>query len=241
MITAGANEKTGGATDRNDPAGRLRLLDTNAAIYKTSFRSFTQWRRRRSSLSSPILRIRWPMWFACWGTSAFSVPGHISTACVSGFTWRGGRSKPGLCRCADRRRARHDRGVPLVFCPHRGKAGIRAAGANSGQNRQEFRHEIEREVRYANITIIEGIGASQHGIGMASARIAESCCGMSRLSFRSPRTTRHTGSRCLCRAFSDAAARPRHRAATSDEEREALQRGADTLKSALARIQFSPS
>src|ERR1700759_5112508 len=34
MITAGANEKTGGATDRNDPAGRLRLLDTNAAIYK---------------------------------------------------------------------------------------------------------------------------------------------------------------------------------------------------------------
>src|SRR5919108_3555813 len=33
MITAGANEKTGGATDRNDPAGRLRLLDTNAAVY----------------------------------------------------------------------------------------------------------------------------------------------------------------------------------------------------------------
>jgi malate/lactate dehydrogenase len=35
MITAGANEKTGGATDRNDPAGRLRLLDTNAAIYQS--------------------------------------------------------------------------------------------------------------------------------------------------------------------------------------------------------------
>jgi L-lactate dehydrogenase len=28
-------------------------------------------------------------------------------------------------------------------------------------------------VRYANITIIEGIGASQLGIGMVSARIAE--------------------------------------------------------------------
>jgi L-lactate dehydrogenase len=27
MITAGVNEKTGGATDRNDPAGRLRLLE----------------------------------------------------------------------------------------------------------------------------------------------------------------------------------------------------------------------
>ena len=32
-ITAGVNEKTGGATDRNDPAGRLRLLDTNVAVY----------------------------------------------------------------------------------------------------------------------------------------------------------------------------------------------------------------
>src|SRR5262249_1645247 len=28
------NEKTGGATDRSDPAGRLRLLDTNASVYR---------------------------------------------------------------------------------------------------------------------------------------------------------------------------------------------------------------
>jgi len=34
MITAGANEKAGDATDRNDPAGRLRLLDTNVDVYK---------------------------------------------------------------------------------------------------------------------------------------------------------------------------------------------------------------
>jgi L-lactate dehydrogenase len=38
---------------------------------------------------------------------------------------------------------------------------------------QTVREEVEREVRYANITIIEGIGASQYGIGMVSARIAE--------------------------------------------------------------------
>ena len=30
-----ANEKTRGATDRNEPAGRLRLLDTNAGIYRS--------------------------------------------------------------------------------------------------------------------------------------------------------------------------------------------------------------
>jgi len=33
VITAGANEKAGGATDRADTQGRLRLLDTNAKIY----------------------------------------------------------------------------------------------------------------------------------------------------------------------------------------------------------------
>jgi L-lactate dehydrogenase len=36
-----------------------------------------------------------------------------------------------------------------------------------------FRAQIERDVRTANITIIEGIGASQYGIGMVTARIAE--------------------------------------------------------------------
>ena len=35
------------------------------------------------------------------------------------------------------------------------------------------REELEREVRYANITVIEGIGASQYGIGMVSARLTE--------------------------------------------------------------------
>jgi hypothetical protein len=34
MVTAGINEKAGGATDRSDPHGRLRLLDTNAEIYR---------------------------------------------------------------------------------------------------------------------------------------------------------------------------------------------------------------
>src|ERR1700731_3506792 len=34
MITAGVNEKSGGATDRNDPLGRLRLLGRNAEVYR---------------------------------------------------------------------------------------------------------------------------------------------------------------------------------------------------------------
>jgi L-lactate dehydrogenase len=31
-LTAGVNEKSGGATDRSDPEGRRRLLDTNAEV-----------------------------------------------------------------------------------------------------------------------------------------------------------------------------------------------------------------
>src|ERR1700757_2600025 len=35
ILTAGVNEKAGGATDRSDPAGRLRLLDANAIVFGT--------------------------------------------------------------------------------------------------------------------------------------------------------------------------------------------------------------
>src|SRR5258706_7914459 len=34
MLAGGVNEKSGGATDRGDPKGRLNLLHTNAGIYR---------------------------------------------------------------------------------------------------------------------------------------------------------------------------------------------------------------
>ena len=34
VINAGINEQTGGATDRSDPAGRLKLLEANAKVYR---------------------------------------------------------------------------------------------------------------------------------------------------------------------------------------------------------------
>jgi L-lactate dehydrogenase len=37
----------------------------------------------------------------------------------------------------------------------------------------EFKTQLEHEVRYANIAIVEGNNASQYGIGIVSARIAE--------------------------------------------------------------------
>jgi L-lactate dehydrogenase len=48
-----------------------------------------------------------------------------------------------------------------------------ALGQCGLEHDDDFRTAIENEVRYANIAIIEGIGASQYGIGMVCARIAE--------------------------------------------------------------------
>jgi L-lactate dehydrogenase len=42
-----------------------------------------------------------------------------------------------------------------------------------GESLKDLRETVEKEVRYANITIIEGHDASQYGIGIVSVRIAE--------------------------------------------------------------------
>ena len=42
-----------------------------------------------------------------------------------------------------------------------------------GEKLDDVRTQLEKDVRYANITIIEGHDASQYGIGIVSARIAE--------------------------------------------------------------------
>ena len=49
---------------------------------------------------------------------------------------------------------------------------VHAALGQREEEAREFRERIEQEVRYANITIIEGTGASQLGIGLAAARSA---------------------------------------------------------------------
>ncbi len=42
-----------------------------------------------------------------------------------------------------------------------------------GLNAKRFQFEVEKAVKYANIDIIEGTGASQHGIGIVTARLVE--------------------------------------------------------------------
>jgi len=174
MIAGGVNEKTGGATDRNDPAGRLKLLTTNAQIYREIIpqvvavapdavllivtdppdpladlaRRLAKHDRVISTgtfLDSLRFRLHLAKHFDVAPSSVEAqVLGEHGTSEI--FLWSSARIA----------------GVPVLK-----EVGRR------GLNPDEFRRQIEREVRYANITIIEVNGASQYGIGMVSARIAE--------------------------------------------------------------------
>src|ERR1700730_11643400 len=173
MITAGANEKTGGATDRDDPAGRLRLLDTNVDVYKDSV--------PRLQAAAPQTRV--PVVTAPPDPLADAVRllGHervLSTGTyLDSLRFRFHLARRlGVSPATVDALILGEHGTSEVFVWSSARvAGVPAIDllAGSARDREEVRREIEQEVRYANITIIEGIGASQQAIGMVSARIAE--------------------------------------------------------------------
>jgi L-lactate dehydrogenase len=69
-----------------------------------------------------------------------------------------------------------DHGTSQVFLWSSARiAGVPVAALlkERGEKLDDVRTQLENEVRYANITIIEGHNASQYGIGIVSARIAE--------------------------------------------------------------------
>jgi L-lactate dehydrogenase len=108
------------------------------------------------------------------------------------------------------------------------------------RGRAELQQNIEHEVRYANITIIEGNQASQYGIGMVAARIAD-------VVLRDEQAVIPIGSynpeygvtlsmpSVLGRAGVAQILEPD----MSEEERQALHRSAETLRKAVARMQGS--
>ena len=174
IINAGINERAGGATDRSDPAGRLKLLEANAKVYRDivpqivavapqavflvvtdppdpladlTRRLAGHERVLSSGTFLDTLRFRFHLARRLKVNPAFveaQVVGEHGTSQV--FLWSSARVA----------------GTPAI-----------AALDRHGESSDEFRRQVEDEVRYANITIIEGTGASQLGIGMATARIVE--------------------------------------------------------------------
>jgi L-lactate dehydrogenase len=120
-----------------------------------------------------------------------------------------------------------------------GEPVLESLEQDAAQKREEFRKDIERQVRYANITIIEGIGASQYGIGTVCARITEIVLrrepAVIPIASYNPRygvtlsLPSVVGRSGVARVLEPL---------MSDDERHQLQRSAEALKSVLARMQI---
>lgn len=174
MITAGVNEKAGGATDRSDPKGRLKLLATNAGVYREIVP-----RIAKAAPDAVLLVVTDPP------DPLADVAREIvkNDRVVSTGTWLDSQrfrvhlaTHLGVAPASVEAHVLGEHGTSSVFV----WSGARVAGvpvadalAQRGLKPEALREQIEREVRYANIAIIEGNGASIYGIGMVSARISE--------------------------------------------------------------------
>ncbi len=174
FVTAGINEKAGGATDRNDPQGRLRLLDTNAEIYREIVPRIVGVAPQAVLLvvtdpPDPLADI------------ARKSAGHDRVLSTGTFL-DSLRFRVHLAQHfevdANQVEAQvvGEHGVSQVFLWSSARIAGVPIGAiirERGETLERVREQIESSVRYANITIIEGNDASQFGIGIVSARIAE--------------------------------------------------------------------
>ena len=175
MITVGVNEKSGGATDRSDPQGRLRLLDKNAEVYRQVIPLINA-----AAPDAVLLVVTDPPDPLAFLTRELARHERVlSTGTLLNslrFRVHLGR-KLKVAPTAIEAQVLGEHGTSQIFHWSGARVGgvpISDALEQSGLMQDEdIRATIEHEVRYANITIIEGIGASQYGIGMVCARIAE--------------------------------------------------------------------
>ena len=239
IITAGINEKAGGATDRSDPAGRLKLLKANAEIYRDIIPQVVSVAPR--ALILVVTDTPDPL-----ATLARSLAGHGRVLSSGTF----------LDTLRFRFHIAHrlsvnprsvtaqvvgEHGTSQVFLWSSARvAGMPVTGAlgEGRENVEEFRRRVEEEVRYANISIIEGTGASQLGIGMATARIVEALLRDEHLvmpvgSFNPTYGTTLSLPSVLGRDGVTRVLEPE----MSDDERQGLERSAARLREAVARLE----
>lgn len=236
MITAGVNEKSGGATDRNDPAGRLRLLQANAAVFQEIVPQV-----HRVAPNAVVLVVTDPPDALA---DVVRMLGH-DRVLSTGTYLDSLRFRFHLAQRCNLNPSSVDalvlgeHGTSEVFVWSSARVGGRRVLDLLGQanEHEKIRQETEREVRYANITIIEGIGASQYGIGMVCARIAE-------MVLRNERTVIPIGSYnpkygvilSLPSIIGQEGVTQVVEPEMSNAEQQALQRSAEAIKEWLARV-----
>ena len=238
MIAAGTNEKGGGATDRSDPAGRLKLLATNVDVYREILPRLSQ-----VAPDALVLVLTDP---------PDPLADLVRTAgfkrvLSSGTYLDSLRFRHHLARRLNVAPASveadvlGEHGTSEVFMWSSARVGTAAVldlMEPSGGDHQELRQTIERDVRYANIAIIEGNQASQFGIGIVSARIAEAVLRDERVVVPvGSYNPKYGATLSMPSVVGRAGAVQILEPSMSDEERHAVERSADRLRAAVARFQ----
>jgi L-lactate dehydrogenase len=226
MITAGVNEKAGGATNRGDPEGRLKLLDKNVEAYRQILPQLF-----RAAPESVVLVVTDPPDPLASLAATFGFKRVMSTGTFLDSL----RFRYHLARHFNV----HPNAVEAQVVGEHGTSQVflwSSARVGAMPVTQAPRQSIEHDVRFANIDIIEGTGASQYGIGMVCARIAE-------IVLRDERAVIPVGSfnpaygvtLSLPSVVGRAGVVRILEPSMSDEEKQALGRSAETLRNAVKR------
>jgi L-lactate dehydrogenase len=201
IITAGINEKAGGATDRNDPSGRLRLLAPNIEVYRQIVPQIV----KASSgavlvvatdppepLAEATRRMAPEMRVMSTGTYLDSLRFRVHIA------HRLGVSAPSVDAYVV-----GEHGMSSVFLWSSATVGGRRVGdiaAERGVDFTELRNFVENTVRDANISTIEGTAPANTVSAWSMPEFQMQSSATSEWYFPQERTTRVTERRCRCQA-----------------------------------------
>ena len=243
IVTAGVNEKHGGATNRADPAGRLRLLQQNAGV----IRDIVPQVAKAAPKAVIVIATDPPDPLA--DLARLAAPG---ARIVSAGTWLDSlrfRTELAEALGANPRSVQADvlgeHGTSELF--HWSGATVggvpwRDIAAGAKLDEGELRKRVEDKVRFANINIIDVTGASQYGIGIVIARMIEAVLRDEKLvvpigSFQSDHGVTYSLPSILGADGVEGVFQPRLDAA----EAQALESGIARLKQALADVQQAPA
>lgn len=174
IITAGINEKDGGAIDRDDPRGRRALIPPNARVYADIVPQLTAAAPDATLLVvtdppdplADLARVLAPNQpVVSTGTVIDSLRYRYQIARTLGVPTRDVNAN-----------VIGEHGTSSVYLWSTatvGGARVVDLLARRGADVEEEKQRIQKSVTFGNISIIEGIGASQHGIGSVVARLTE--------------------------------------------------------------------
>jgi L-lactate dehydrogenase len=244
LICAGVNEKGGGATDRDDARGRLKLLETNASVYRDVVPRIVA-----AAPDAVLVAVTDPPDPLADLTRALA--GHdrvLSTGTtIDTLRFRAHvAAQLGVHPSAVEGLVVGEHGTSEVMLwssvrvagtPLADALGLRGRHGSLG----DVRRQIEREVRFANITIIEGNDASQFGIGVACARITEAILRDERVILPvAAHRERYGVTLAVPTIVGRTGAAGELEPAMSDQERHALELSAATLRDAARSIGAEP-